>query len=249
MQKIWDKNGVLLVITNIETIIFKESEMKTSKKNPNWVLGKDEITDIVLPNMSRFHLVLTDQMFQRVAKFAKSDDGVAFYVSSIIQAGITILRKITQRNYNWKVFQHLKPEIEDENTSEVIMTKHNSKTKVRKHEEHHLLIQIPYPIFNEIKRQHARINTFSMALLSRIIIELFLSIYEECTDYDKAIKKMHEVILALHDGKDFEKCDASFKIYMEVDKNNDDESRAVVFFVVNLKSNKLGVDFYFKLRL
>ena len=223
--------------------------MSKNQKKPKWKLSKEEYTNINLPDLAKFHLVITDKMFQRVAKFAKTDDGVAYYVSCIIQAGITILSKITQVTTDWKVFQHLKPENEDKKSTEIVMTKHNSKTKLRKHEKHHLLILIPYPIFHAIKDQHARINTFSMAMLARIIIELFLDIYEKCGDYNAAITKMHKVISALFKTNNCEKCEAKFKIYIEFDENDTENKRAVVFFVVNIKSKKLGVDFDFNMRL
>ena len=129
------------------------------------------------------------------------------------------------------------------------MTKHNSKTKLRKHKNHHMLIFIPYPIFHAIKNQHARINTFSMALLARIIIELFLDIYEKSGDYDKALAKMKDVILALCEDKNCEKCETKFKIYTEFNEDDPETRRSVVFFVVNLKSKKFGIDLYFELRL
>ena len=230
--------------------ILKHRRLKMSNnQKPKWKLIKEEKFDIKLPDLARFHLVITDKMFQRIAKFAKTDDGVAFYAGNIIKAGITILTKITQTTYDWKVFQHLKPEIEDENESEIIMTKHNSKTKLRKHKNHHMLIFIPYPIFHAIKNQHARINTFSMALLARIIIELFLDIYEKSGDYDKALAKMKDVILALCEDKNCEKCETKFKIYTEFNEDDPETRRSVVFFVVNLKSKKFGIDLYFELRL
>jgi len=222
--------------------------MTTSKK-PKWKLSEKEFTNIVLPNFAKYHLVVTDQMFQRVAKFAKNYDGVSYYIGEIIEKGAAALNKITQDNYNWKVFQHLQPETDDENKSEIVMTKHNSKTKVRKHEKHHMLIRLDYSVFYTLKKNHARINTFSMALLARGIIEIFLSIYEECGDYDEALKQLGKVILALCYPEDCEKSQACFKIFMEVDENDSDNKRLVVFFIVNVESEKLGISYHLKLRL
>ena len=94
--------------------------MSKNKQKPKWKVIKKEVTDIVLANFAKFHLVLPDKMFQQVAKFSKSDDGVAFYVGEIITKGIQILQKITQINYDWKVFQHLKPEVDDENGKNIV---------------------------------------------------------------------------------------------------------------------------------
>ena len=222
--------------------------MNTNKKT-KWKIIDREVTDFRLPNKASLHLVITDQMFQRVVKFAKTDEGVSFYVSKIIEGCVLILRKFTQHNYNWKVFQHLKPQTENETKPEVVMIKHNSKTKVRKHEDHHVLVQVSYQVYNELKNNHARINSFSMSLLARIILELFLKIYEECSSYDTALAKFQKIIWALYKSTDFEKCELKFKIYNEVDENDEATSRFVVFFVMNLKSKKFGFDLDFKLRL
>ena len=218
-------------------------------KKPKWKLIDEEITDVVLPAFTNYHLIITDQMFQRAAKFAKSDDGVVYLIGEIIEKGVSVVKKILQRNSHWKVFQHLKSQIEDENKPEVVMTKHNSKTKLRKHEKHHLLLRIHGDAFLILKNNHARINTFSMAVLARIIVEIFLDLYEKSGNYEKALRSLEDVIIALYNPKKCEKCEAFFRIYTEKDENEVENDRPVVFFTLDIESASLGLSYHFRLRL
>ncbi len=223
--------------------------MAKNNKQPKWKLSDEEMTDIVLPAFTNYHLVITDQMFQRVAKFAKTDDGIIYFVGEIIEKGVAVVNKILQRNNKWKVFQHLKPQIEDKNKSQVVMTKHNSKTKLRKHEKHDLFLRIHGDAFLMLKENHARINTFSMAVLARIIIEIFLDLYEKCGNYDQALRSLGEVIVALANPQKCEKCEAFFRIYIEKDENEVENDRPVVFFTLDIESASLGINYHFRLRL
>ena len=223
--------------------------MTKNNKKPKWKLNDEEMTDIVLPPCTNYHLVITDQMFQRVAKFVKTDEGIIYSVGEIIEHGVKAVNKIFQRNHSWKVFQHLKPQIEDKNKPEVVMTKHNSKTKVRKHEKHDLLLRIHGNAFLILKKNHARINTFSMAVLARIIVEIFLDLYEKSGNYEKALRSLEDVIIALYNPQKCEKCEAFFRIYTEKDENEVENDRPVVFFTLDIESASLGLSYHFRLRL
>ncbi len=246
------------VITNIETNFFyttKEADMAKQ----NWITTETRITHFDFKPTKLFNMLISDKMFRKLKAISKKN-GVKTLISTIVCFGIEGLSKVTTDLTDWKLFQHIIPPeelAEYKNNKRKKLDKSAKNTanhdsdctetpKKRKHFHHFVNLAINRSDYYEIQKLHNRVNTFSMAMIIRILIEIFLNLYEKCGDMETAIMKLGETIENMKNGTT--DCKAGF-ILLKEELEDSELWRAWAFFQIECFDEKQNLTYFFRLRL
>lgn len=227
-NKIEKQTAVLLSNTGIKN------------QDSNWKLSKISLPNVPMKEYSRLNMLMTDEMFNRLENIfgAKKVSGSIRY---LIDKAVAIFDKVESFNSNWKIFQYLKKEkkkelTENEQKSSEIQVQAEKNPKKRKHEFHFVCVTMDYYSYSEIKKLHYRINTFSMAIIIRMICEVFFGLYDKYGDENEALNHLKDAIEALLVQKEI--CfTANFKCYSEYNDKLQLNRYAIVFELAYFNSN------------
>ena len=120
--------------------------------------------------------------------------------------------------------------------------------KERKHLHHFVQFEIARSNYYQILQLHHRVNTFSMALIIRMMLLVFITIYhKKGNNKKKAIKALVEMIEKI--AKNKVKAAINF-ILLKENQVDGNKWRAVAFFQVEIfLDKKKQASFFFRTRL
>ena len=225
-----------------------------------WETTETRITNFKFDSTKLFNMLISDKMYQKL-KAISSEDGVRALLGTIVTFGVDGLSKVTTDMKEWKMFQHLIPleelseykrkkrkkqdkpienTIEEDNKSEKL-------PKKRKHYHHFVNIEIKREEYNQILELHHRVNTFSMAMIIRILADIFLDLYEKCGDCEEALLKLGETIENMQNGSI--NCKAEFVVLQEIMEDDASQWRAWGYFQIEYLDKDKNRVYFFRLRL
>ncbi len=221
-----------------------------------WFLTENRITNFEFRNLKSFNMLITDQMYIKL-KAISNKLGVKGILSKIISYGIGGLKNVTSDITEWKIFHHLisdrstdgnyKNNSKYENKSKIDKENSEKREKKRKHLHHFVEIIISREEYREIRDLHYRINTFSMALIIRMIAEIFLDLYAKYNDVDTALNKLVQTIEKMNSQA--VNCKAEFVLFREVSASQSKKWRAWAYFQVTYLDEFGNTVYFIRLRL
>ncbi len=223
----------------------------------NWKTTEEKITNFEFKQTKTFNLLISDKMFKSLELIGKKK-GVKLLIALIISYGVKALPKFKSSINEWKFFQHLIPEDElnqykmNKRKRKFVTQQDNdnkendNKTKKRKHYHHFVDLVITRSQYNEILQAHHRTNTFSMAMIIRILVEIFLDLYTKYGDKTKALEKLSETIEKIVSNDGITKTEF---ILLKEQLEGTDLWRAWGFFQIELYDTKHNQTYFFRLRL
>ena len=143
--------------------------------------------DVCFSPKKKFNMLITSKMFDKLEAIV-GEKHVRLIIAEIIQICLPILEKVLKSVDKWLLFQHLFEDIEAESqkmikAGEIIKTKH-----------HQILIFIQRDQYDILKQYHLKLNTFSMAMIIRIMVEVFLVLYKKYGNKDEVFAKLKKEI-------------------------------------------------------
>ena len=216
-----------------------------------WVLTEERVTEFEFRETKYFNMLINNQMFDELEHIAEAKK-VKELIREIVARTIPALSKVGTDNNQWKMFQHLLPQQEntDKNECKKLEKDENlmKNGKKRKHQHHFVQIEIARSDYNQILQLHNRVNTFSMALIIRMMVLVFLSIYhKKGQNKEKAIKALVVAIEKL--AKKKVTAQINFILLKETLVGSN-KWRAVAFFQVEyFEKEKKEASFFFRIRL
>ena len=158
-----------------------------------WTLTNERVTDFEYSRFKNFNMLITDKMFERLEEIVGKKK-VKEIIEMIVCQSCPVLGKVKISLSGWKLFQHLISDEEITNTKKQKETKMFKNGKEYKHYHHFVSICISRNEYFAIMELHHRINTFSMALIIRMMVEIFIVLYEKYKDTNVALSKIEEMI-------------------------------------------------------
>ena len=211
--------------------------------NQEWKLTKERVTEFEFSSNKFFNMLISEKMFTKLENIA-GQKKVKQLIEMIVNEACPVLHKVKTDSREWKMFQHLIVEEENQKEKRQKEAKKFKNGNERKHYHHFVSISIQRSEYYAILELHHRVNTFSMALIIRMMIEIFISLYEKYQNQEVALEKMKEVIVKL--AAEDVRCNIEFILLKEVLGKF---WRAVAFFQVEYFDADNNLTFFFQLRL
>lgn len=228
-------------------------------ENEEWELTEERVNFFEFSGTKCFNLLISDKMFKRLEVFGKKH--VKDLIAEIVSVGVDGLEFMKTDCAEWKMFHHIIPEDElrkyrnerkkrkqqksDENTSQNDETGGNVPKK-RKHYHHFVDLSISRKQYDMLLEAHNRLNTFSIAMIIRMLVEIFLDLNDKYGDKNIAFQKLVQTIRKMHDKG--VNCRVEF-ILLKLRKKASNAWRAVAYFQVEYLDESNNRLYFFRLKL
>ena len=237
-------------------------------KDEQWEMTEERIKNFEFSGGKCFNMLISDKMFRRLEAFGKK--GVKELIAVIVSVGSNGMQYIKTDCPEWKMFQHIIPEEElrqyrkqkrlqkqnnsdesaansDENSEKSEnVEKVKEKTKKRKHYHHFVDLSISRSDYSKLLQARNRLNTFSMAMIVRILVEIFLDLSDKYGDKIAALRKLVETIKDMHLQR--ANCNVEF-ILLKHKKKESALWRAVAYFQVEYFDESNNRLYFFRMLL
>ena len=228
-------------------------------ENEEWELTEERVRHFEFSGKKGFNLLISDKMFKRLETFGKK--GVKDLIAAIISVGVSGLEFMRTDCSEWKMFHHIIPEDElrkyrkerkeqkqrnsTENTSSESENSENAPKK-RKHFHHFVDLIITRKEYDMLLEAHNRLNTFSIAMIIRMLVEIFLDLNDKYGDKNVAFVKLVQTIKNMQ--KKTVNCQVAF-ILLKLTRKESNDWRAVAYFQVEYLDDSNNRLYFFRLKL